>query len=121
MDKTFIRDLKVHAVIGVYDFERKHAQPLSFDIEMASDLTGAAQSDDLNQAINYAAVSQDVIDLTKSLKPLLIERLADAVATMILEKYQPQSVTIRISKPDAVPAATAVGVEITRFNRSIIS
>ncbi|GLQ33304.1 dihydroneopterin aldolase [Litoribrevibacter albus] len=118
MDKTFIRDLKVHAIIGVYDFERKHAQPLSFDIEMTSDLTKAGESDDLNYAINYAAVSQDVIDLTKSLKPQLIERLADAVAAMILEKYQPESVTIRISKPDAVAAASAVGVEITRSKNS---
>ncbi len=114
MDKTFIRDLKVHAIIGVYDFERKHEQPLSFDIEMQSDLTQAGQSDDLVHAINYAAVSQDVIELTQTLKPLLIERLAEAVAEMILTRYQPDSVTVRISKPDAVPAASAVGVEITR-------
>lgn len=114
MDKTFIRDLKVHAVIGVYDFERKHAQPLSFDIEMMSDLTTAGATDDLTHAINYAAVSQNVIDLTKQLQPLLIERLAEAVAEMILNTYQPASVTLRISKPDAVPAAAAVGVEITR-------
>ena len=117
MDKTFIRDLKTHAVIGVYDFERLHAQPLSFDIEMTASLKEAGRSDDLDHAINYAAVNEDVIALAKSLKPQLIETLAESIASMILEKYEPESVMVRISKPDAVAAAAAVGVEITRSLR----
>lgn len=114
MDKTFIRDLKVHAIIGVYEFERLHEQPLSFDVVMTRSLVEAGKTDDLDAAINYAAVSADIIELAKSLKPQLIEVLAEAVSQLILERYQPDSVTVTISKPDAVPAAAAVGVEITR-------
>lgn len=114
MDKVFINGLKVQAVIGVYEFERLHSQPLIFDIVMTSDLKPAGQSDDLNDAINYAAVSEDVLLLAKNSKPLLIERLAEEVAAMILQKYQPQDVTVKISKPEAVAAANCVGVEITR-------
>ncbi len=114
MDKVFISGLKVQAVIGVYGWEREHAQPLIFDITMASDLKLAGQSDDLDDAINYAAVSEDIISLTKALQPKLIERLADEVASMVLSKYGPKEVTVKISKPDAVPAAGCVGVEITR-------
>ena len=114
MDKTFIRDLKAHVIIGVYDFERIHPQPLSFDIEMTRCLRKAGKTDDLNEAINYAAVSEDVISLAKSLQPQLLETLAEAITTMILTKYHAETVTLKISKPDAVAAAAAVGVEITR-------
>jgi dihydroneopterin aldolase len=114
MDKTFIRDLKVHAIIGVYDFERKHAQPLSFDIEMECSLARAAATDDLEHAVNYAAVSDDVIHIAKTLQPQLVETLVERIAQHILETYHVGSVTVRVSKPNAVPAAAAVGVEITR-------
>ena len=114
MDKVFISGLQVQAVIGVYEWERQHAQPLFFDIEMSSDLSVAGKSDDLNDAINYAQVSDAVCALVVALQPQLIETSAEQVAAMILSDYPTNQVAIKISKPDAVPAASCVGVQITR-------
>ena len=35
MDIVFIEDLRIDTVIGIYDWERRVRQTLSFDIEMA--------------------------------------------------------------------------------------
>ena len=47
MDTVFIEDLRIDAVIGIYEWERKIRQTLSFDIEMAFDNTVPAASDDI--------------------------------------------------------------------------
>ena len=47
MDIVFIEDLRIDAVIGIYDWERRVRQTLSFDIEMAFDNTIPAASDDI--------------------------------------------------------------------------
>jgi dihydroneopterin aldolase len=114
MDKVFINDLKVQAVIGVYEWERAHAQALSFDIEMMCDLSRAGRSDDLSDAINYAEVSESVTELAKTSKPLLVEKLVSEVANMILERYPVAQVRVKVTKPEAVPNAAGVGVEILR-------
>ncbi len=47
MDIVFIEDLRIDAVIGIYDWERRVRQTLSFDIEMAFDNTVPAAADDI--------------------------------------------------------------------------
>ena len=42
MDTVFIEDLRIDAVIGIYDWERRVRQTLAFDIEMAFDKIGRA-------------------------------------------------------------------------------
>ena len=39
MDHVFIEQLEVHALIGIYDWERRIRQPLLFDIETDPDET----------------------------------------------------------------------------------
>jgi dihydroneopterin aldolase len=47
MDIVFIEELRIDAVIGIYDWERRVRQTLSLDIEMAFDNTVPAASDDI--------------------------------------------------------------------------
>ena len=66
MDKVFISELKVDAVIGVYDWEKQVRQPLVFDLEMAWDIRVAAQTDDLMHALDYQAVTEYIERLYES-------------------------------------------------------
>ena len=114
MDKVYISQLHVETIIGVYDFEKESKQSLYFDVEMLTDIRAAAQSDDINLAVDYAKVSEDIINHTTS-KPLeLLETLVEQLAELILEKYNVSQIIVKVSKPAAVPAAKTVGVEITR-------
>ena len=59
-DVVFVKGLTVEAVIGVYAWERAITQPLLIDIALETDISRAAISDDVNDALNYKAVCDDV-------------------------------------------------------------
>ena len=114
MDKVYISQLHVETIIGVYDFEKESKQSLYFDVEMLTDIRAAAKSDDINLAVDYAKVSEDIIAHTTAKPVELLETLVEQLAALILAKYNVSQVTIKVSKPAAVAAAQTVGVEITR-------
>ena len=114
VDRIFIEALTVFAQIGVYDWEQQIKQRLIFDIEMAWDSRVAAESDDLQFALNYAAVSQYVIDYVESKPFLLIETVANEVAQQLQERFGIPWLRIKLSKPKAVAQAKNVGIIIER-------
>ena len=114
MDKVFISQLHVETIIVVYDFEKKSKQSLYFDIEMLSDIKPAAQNDDINLALDYAKVSERVIEHSTAKQVELLETLVEQLAQIILTEFNTPKVTIKVSKPAAVAQAQTVGVEITR-------
>lgn len=113
-DFVKIKGLKVNAVIGVFDWERAIEQPLLIDVCMATDISEAGKSDDINDAINYKEVCDDITELCQQTKALLIERLAELIAAHILSKYNTTQVEVSVAKPTAIKAAEAVAVQITR-------
>lgn len=113
-DFVKIKGLKVNAVIGVFDWERAIEQPLLIDVCMATDISEAGKSDDINDAINYKEVCDDITELCQQTKALLIERLAELIAAHILSKYNTTQVEVSVAKPTAIKAAEAVAVQIIR-------
>ena len=113
-DVVFVKGLEVKAVIGVYDWERAITQPLRIDIALETDISKAAASDDVVDALNYKAVCDDVTEWCQSIQAQLIEHLAEAIAQNLLAGYPCTKVTLSIAKPTAIGAADAVGVQITR-------
>ena len=114
MDRVFIEELTVFAQIGVYDWEQQIKQKLVFDLEMAWDCKQAADTDDVVYCLNYAEVSQVIIDYVESKPFLLIERVVYEVADLLESRYQLQGLKIKLSKPKAVAQARNVGVLIVR-------
>lgn len=114
-DVVFIKGLKVEAVIGVYEWERAITQPLLIDIALETDIGQAAISDNVDDALNYKAVCDDVSEWCQAIKAQLLEHLAGQVADKLLEKYVTHKVTLSIAKPTAIKQADAVGVQITRY------
>ncbi len=114
MDRVFIEELTVFAQIGVYDWEQQIKQKLVFDLEIAWDCKQAADTDDVACCLNYAEVSQVIIDYVESKPFLLIERVAYEVADLLESRYQLQGLKIKLSKPKAVAQARNVGVLIVR-------
>ena len=77
MDKVFIEALEIECVIGIYDWERKIKQPLSFDIEMDFDNRKPAASDRIEDTLDYKAVSKRLIGFVESSHFELVETLAE--------------------------------------------
>lgn len=114
MDTVFLHNLKVDAEIGVYDFERGKRQRLLFDIELEFDCQPAGQSDDLTDAIDYAAVAETVRQIAEGSSYQLVEALAERVAAELLEQFAVTAVHLCLGKPGAVADADSVGVAIER-------
>jgi dihydroneopterin aldolase len=117
MDIVFIEDLRIDAVIGIYDWERKIRQTLSFDVEMAFDNTRPAAADDIALTLDYKAVSKRLQAFVESSSFGLVETLAEHCAAIVREEFGVGWVRLKLSKPGAVRGAKAVGVRIERGTR----
>ncbi|MEL4012892.1 bifunctional dihydroneopterin aldolase/7,8-dihydroneopterin epimerase [Dryocola clanedunensis] len=114
MDIVFIEQLTVITTIGVYDWEQTIDQKLVFDIEMAWDNRAAASSDDVNDCLSYADVSEAVISHVAGGRFALVERVAEEVAQLLLARFNSPWIRLKVSKPGAVAQAANVGVVIER-------
>ncbi|MBT9424973.1 MULTISPECIES: bifunctional dihydroneopterin aldolase/7,8-dihydroneopterin epimerase [Enterobacter] len=114
MDIVFIEQLSVITTIGVYDWEQTIEQKLVFDIEMGWDNRKSAKSDDVNDCLSYADISETVIGHVEGQRFALVERVAEEVAELLLSKFNSPWVRIKLSKPGAVARAANVGVIIER-------
>jgi len=114
MDIVFIEQLTVITTIGVYDWEQTIQQKLVFDVEMAWDNRKAAASDDVNDCLSYADVSEAIISHVAEGKFALVERVAEEVASLLIARFASPWVRIKVSKPGAVAQAAQVGVIIER-------
>ena len=114
MDIVFIEQLSVITTIGVYDWEQTIEQKLVFDIEMGWDNRKSAKSDDVNDCLSYADISETVINHVEGQRFALVERVAEEVAELLLKKFNSPWVRIKLSTPGAVARAANVGVIIER-------
>lgn len=117
-DVVFIKGLRVEAVIGVYAWERAITQPILIDIALETDITKAALSDDVKDALSYKEVCDDVSVWCKEIKAQLLEHLAEQLADKLLSKYNCQKITLSVAKPTAIKEANAVGVQMTRYAKT---
>ncbi|ADZ43870.1 TPA: bifunctional dihydroneopterin aldolase/7,8-dihydroneopterin epimerase [Yersinia enterocolitica] len=117
MDIVFIEELSVITTIGVYDWEQTIQQKLVFDIEMGWDNRKAAASDDVNYCLSYADISDAVINHVEMQRFALVERVAEEIADLLLQRFNSPWVRIKVSKPGAVAQARNVGVVIERGQR----
>ncbi len=114
MDIVFIEQLSVITTIGVYDWEQTIEQKLIFDIEMGWDNRKAAASDNVNDCLSYADVSDAVVAYVEGGRFALVERVAEEVAELLMSRFNSPWVRIKVSKPGAVARAASVGVIIER-------
>ncbi len=114
MDKIFIHALKAEAIIGIYDWERQVKQAVMVDIEMSADIGRAAESDSIEDTLNYRSVAKRVRALIEGSRYHLVETLAEQVALSILGEFGVGWVRIVLSKPGAVRDSRDVGIIIER-------
>jgi len=114
MDKVIIKNLLARGIIGVNGWERKRAQNILINITLFTDTRRAADTDDINDCVNYSTVSKKVLAHAESASRMTVEALAGDLAKICLEENGVQKVIVRAEKPGAVRFAESVGVEIER-------
>jgi dihydroneopterin aldolase len=111
-----LRELRCHAVVGVLDAERVHAQPLAFDIDIVRPFEEAVAIDDVLATTNYATVLTLATRTAVEGGFVLLETLASRVAHEILALDGAiTSVTVAVRKldPPVEEDVASVGVRCT--------
>jgi dihydroneopterin aldolase len=113
MDRIIIKELAVNFQVGVPASERARPQRLLLNIELFSDFTKCAASDDISQTINYFDVVQGVKSFGDKREWRLIEKLASDLAAMLLKNYRPAKVAVEVRK-FIVPDCRYISVSVER-------
>lgn len=114
MDIIYLNDLRIDTVIGIFDWERRIRQTISLDLEMGVDIRRAAESDRIEDTLNYKAVAKRLLEFVGGSDFQLVETLAERVAEIVLSEFDVPWVRLRVNKQGAVRYARDVGVLIER-------
>ena len=117
MDTVFINDLRIETIIGIYDWERKVRQTISLDLEMGTDIRRAAETDSIEDTLNYKAVAKRLIAFVEASEYQLVETLAEKIAAIVLSEFSVPWLRLTVHKPGAVRGSRDVGVVIERGER----
>ncbi|MDH5378662.1 MAG: dihydroneopterin aldolase [Gammaproteobacteria bacterium] len=117
MDIIFLNALQVQAVIGIFDWERRIKQTVSIDLEMATDIRKAADSDHIDDTLDYKAVSKRIASYVEESEFQLVETLAERIAEILMQEFHVPWVKVKLTKPGAIRGARDVGVLIERGSK----
>jgi dihydroneopterin aldolase len=117
MDIVFIRGLRIATVIGIYDWEKSVRQTVVLDLEMAADVTAAAATDRIDDALNYKAVAKRLKEFVGDARFDLVETLAERCADIVRNEFDVPWLRLTLNKTGAVTDADGVGVIIERGER----
>lgn len=120
-DRIIIRQLKLDARIGVYDWEQQVDQPIVLDIELVLPdgvVQSAATHDSLQgshaQLLDYADVAHCLAQHVQKTSFHLIETAAEQLCQLLLQQFPVDKVKLKLAKPAALAQAKSVSIEIKR-------
>jgi dihydroneopterin aldolase len=116
-DAIELRGLRLRAVVGVLEWERRVAQPLELDLDVRLDLAAAGASDDLRDTVDYGRLCQIAEQVATDGGFLLLEALAEQVAGAVLAadaRISSATVAVRKLEPPVPQQLATSGVRLTR-------
>lgn len=122
-DAIEVRGLRVVANHGVLPEEREQGQPFLVDVMLETDTRIAARSDNLADAIDYAALVDRIAALVRSTRFDLLEALGARIADDLLTIGGVSCAHVRIHKPEVAldEQVDAVAVTVVRARPRHIS
>ena len=111
---VFVRDLEVMARLGIYDVEKLAPQRIIVSIDLSVLEGRGAVADDISNVVSYEIVVKKIEAIIEQGHVNLVETLAELFAAACLKDKRVVAARVRIEKPDIIPNARSVGIEIER-------
>jgi FolB domain-containing protein len=115
-DSIRLEGLELQAHIGVPEEERASPQQLTFNLTLWPMRSSRDLGDEIERAVNYATVCEEVKKFVEQRRDRLIETLADALAARLLDAFEIRRITIEVRK-FILPEVEFVSVTVTRERR----
>ncbi|HZP74181.1 MAG TPA: dihydroneopterin aldolase [Gaiellaceae bacterium] len=94
-----LHGLEVHGHHGVYPEEQREGQAFWFDVWL--EVGGRGADDRIEGAVDYTQVANAIRELSATRRFDLLEALATSAADLLLERFRPESVRVRVRKQPA--------------------
>jgi dihydroneopterin aldolase len=98
--------LEVFGYHGVGEDEKRDGQLFLFDVRLEVGERGS--SDRLAEAVDYEEVARAIRALSDAQRFDLLEALATRAADMLVERFRPEHLLLRVRKPEVRPAGMTV-------------
>lgn len=107
--------LHVFGYHGVEEDEQRLGQMFLFDVELEVGTRGA--NDELAEAVDYTEVARAIRELSGAERFDLLEALATRTADMLMERFAPERLKLRVRKPQVKPAGMSVDYSAVTVER----
>lgn len=116
MDCIQLTGIRCYGYTGYLPEEQVLGQRFEVNLTLWLDLSLAGESDVIEDTLDYRSIITSVQQLVTTSKFALIERLATAIAQLILQSDKVTQVQVKLSKPAApIPDFSGkITIEITR-------
>jgi len=114
---VFVRDLETAALLGIYDHEKIKPQRIIVNIDLSVKEAASPTDDDISHVVSYEIVVKKVEAIIAEGHINLVETLCERIAASCLTDKRVMAARVRVEKPDIIPNARSVGVEIERQRR----
>ncbi|HEX6007596.1 MAG TPA: dihydroneopterin aldolase [Burkholderiales bacterium] len=118
MDIIFIHDFRLDILIGIHEWERRVPQTIQFDLEIAIPPKVGPRTDRIGETIDYSKVVKRIEETLRTQHFLLLERLSEHVAQLVLTEFGAPWVKVSVNKIGALRNVKRLGVTIERGRRS---
>jgi 7,8-dihydroneopterin aldolase/epimerase/oxygenase len=111
---VFVRDLELDASIGIYEVEKQKPQRIIVNIDLSVKEQPGKMADEISHVVSYEIMAKKVESIIASGHINLVETLCEKIAESCLTDKRVVAARVRVEKPDILPNARSVGVEIER-------
>jgi dihydroneopterin aldolase len=100
-DRIMLRGLRARGYHGVFGHERRDGQEFVIDAVLWTDISAAAEGDDLSCTADYGALAGRLVAIVTGEPVSLIETLASRLAAACLEDPAVHEAEVTVHKPQA--------------------
>ncbi len=116
MDSIHVTGIRCYGYTGYLPEEQVLGQWFEVDVTLWLDLSTAGNSDNIENTLDYRSTIETVKQIVSSSKFALVERLAEVIASSILDDEKVSQVRVKVTKPSApIPDfGGKITIDITR-------
>ena len=114
MDRICLQALRVDTTVGYHEWERQQPQTIELDLEFAIPNNRAGRTDRIGDTIDYCAVVNRVRAKLADSRFVLLERVCEDVADILLDEFHAPWCSVSAAKIGAVRGVKRLAVTIER-------
>ena len=112
-----IKNLRLSAILGVYDEERHAEREIIVNVRVEYDPAAAIRTDALEDALDYKQIRNRIAGVVSGTRFRLIETLANGIVEELVKDPRILKLRLEVDKPKALRLAESVSV-IVRWKRT---